>query len=125
MLQAAEISMEGDGFIIKILDSICLTFHNVESMFVYCFSTILFHSQSINLPKLQMRRLRLEKVACLFLSDTTRQGQLKDQTCFLRTLTAELSLLRHAGTESLAGLLVQNPYSRSDRSMPQAHTDEG
>lgn len=82
LLEVAEISMESDGFLIKILGSICLTFSTLESIFLYCHSTTPCHSQSVIIPMLQMKKLRLEKVACLFQSDTVLKRQLKDQNWF-------------------------------------------
>lgn len=45
LLEEEEISMESDSFTIKILDSVCLTFCNVESILTYCHSTTSCHGQ--------------------------------------------------------------------------------
>lgn len=45
MLEAAEISMENDGFIINILGSIWLIFYNVKSIFVHRHSKTPHHTQ--------------------------------------------------------------------------------
>lgn len=71
---------------------------------------------------LQMRKLRLDKVTCLFQSGTTTKRQPKDQNLFSYNSYSRAFPRRHARTQSfLADLLVHNLYSRGDTILLQPH----
>ena len=89
--EAASISMENDGFLIKILDSICLTFYNVQSIAMY-YQPHAIVTESVIVPVLQTRKLGLVRVACPFQSDKTPKSSRKDQKLFSGTLPSGLFL---------------------------------